>query len=258
METHREQIMKTTGNTILITGGATGIGLALTEVLLNAGNEVTICGRREQKLIEAKNKLPKVHIRTCNMANPEDRKSLLEWTVMNFPQTNILVNNAGIQREIDFKRGAEDLESGEDEIEINLRAPIHLSALFIPHLLKRNEAAIINISSGLGFAPLAFMPVYCATKAALHSFSRSLRHQLKETSVKVFEIIPPTVDTELDRGARSRRGQQDRGISADEVAQAALDALSRDEFELAVGRAQFLRVESRKDPENLFRMMNAH
>jgi uncharacterized oxidoreductase len=258
MEIHREQIMKTTGNTILITGGATGIGLALTEVLLNAGNEVIICGRREQKLIEAKNKLPKVHIKICNVADLGDRKALLEWTTKNFPQTNILVNNAGIQREINLRKGAEEFESGEDEIEINLRAPIHLSALFIPHLLKKNEAAIANISSGLGFAPLAFMPVYCATKAAIHSFSWSLRHQLKETTVKVFEIIPPTVDTELDQGARAKRGQQDRGISAREVAQAALDALSKDEFELAVGRAQFLRLESRKDPERLFQMMNIH
>lgn len=249
--------MKTTGNTILITGGATGIGLALTEVFLEEGNEVIICGRREQRLFEVKSKLPKVHIKTCNVACAESRRILFEWTKANFPNINILVNNAGIQRQIDFKKGTEDLESGEDEIKTNFRAPIHLSALFIPHLARQAEAAVINVSSGLGFIPLAFIPLYCATKAAIHSFSWSLRHQLQGTSIKVFEIIPPTVDTELDKGARARRGQQDRGIPPKEVAQATLDALAKDEFEMAVGRAQFLRMGARNEPDRIFQMLNA-
>ena len=250
--------MKTTGNTILITGGATGIGLALAEAFLKAENEVVICGRREQKLLEAKSKLPKVHIKTCNVADPKEQTALFQWTIANFPQTNILVNNAGIQRQIDLKKGIAELESDEDEIETNLHAPVVLSALFIPHLVQKSDAAILNVSSGLGFAPLAFMPIYCATKAAMHSFSLSLRHQLKDTTVKVFEIIPPTVDTELDKGARARRGQMDRGIDPKEVAQAAIEALKKDEYEAAVGRAQYLRSESRKDPEKLFQMMNTH
>jgi uncharacterized oxidoreductase len=102
------------------------------------------------------------------------------------------------------------------------------------------------------------MPVYCATKAALHSFSMSLRYQLKDTSVHVFEIAPPTVDTELDRGARERRGQEDRGIKPGEVAEATLQALGKDEFETAIGQAQFLRTGSRDDPDRIFRMINAH
>ncbi len=248
--------MKTTGNTILITGGATGIGLALAEASLKAGNEVVICGRREQKLLEAQNKLPHLHIKTCHLADAAEREVLFEWATASFPGLNILINNAGIQRQIDFTQGAADLLNGEDEIGINLQAPIHLSALFIPHLKQRAEAAIVNVSGGLGFVPLAIMPLYCATKAALHSFTWSLRHQLRATSIKVFEIIPPIVDTELDKGARARRGQEDRGIDPKEVAEATLAALAKDEFEAAVGRAQYLRMGARTEPEKIFQSMN--
>jgi uncharacterized oxidoreductase len=251
-------MMRTTGNTILITGGATGIGLALAEVFLKEGNEVVICGRREHKLVEAQRSLPQLHIKVCDAAGMENRTALFEWAIANFAKLNILVNNAGIQREVDFRKGTADLLAAEDEVEINLQAPIHLSALFIPHLMQQPEAAILNISSGLGFVPIARMPVYCATKAALHSFSWSLRHQLKDTSVRVFEVIPPTVDTELDQGARARRGQTDRGIPPAEVAEATLRALGKDEFEAAVGRAQFIRDGARNEPEQTFQRMNAH
>jgi uncharacterized oxidoreductase len=149
------------------------------------------------------------------------------------------------------------LLSGENEIETNLQAPIHLSALFIPHLMEQKEAAIVNISSGLGFVPIAIMPVYCATKAALHSFSLSLRHQLRNTTIKVFEIIPPTTDTELDRGARDKRRQADRGIRPEVVAEATIEAVDKDNFETAVGQAQFLRDSSRNEPERVFQMINA-
>jgi uncharacterized oxidoreductase len=192
----------------------------------------------------------------CDVSDAKERSALFNWTVKNFPNLNILVNNAGIQRQIDFRRGAKSLSAGEDEIETNFRAPVHLAALFIPHLMKQQEAAIVNVSSGLAFIPLAAVPVYCATKAAIHSFSLSLRHQLKETSIKVFEIIPPIVDTELHKGAGERRGQVERGIKPEEVALTTLRALETDDYELAVGRAQSLRTGARNDPERLFRMMN--
>lgn len=248
--------MRTTGNKILITGGGTGIGFALAEVFSEAGNEVVICGRRADRLAEAKRKLPIMHTFECDITDAGGRQALLTWTTKNFPKLNILVNNAGIQKGIDLTKGTEDLVDGEDEIETNLRAPVHLTALFIPHLMKQDISAIINVSSGLGFIPLAIMPLYCATKAAMHSFSLSLRHQLRETSVRVFEVIPPTVDTELDKGARERREQHDRGIKPEEVAVATLQAFSADEYELAVGRAQSLRVGARNDPEQFFQRMN--
>jgi uncharacterized oxidoreductase len=248
--------VKIAGNTILITGGGTGIGLALAEAFTKAGNDVLICGRRTEKLDEAKRQIPALHILPCDVADSGGRQALFDWATRYFPSLNILVNNAGIQRQIDLRAGPKDFLGGEDEIETNFRAPVHLAALFIPHLMKQQTAAIVNISSGLGFAPLAFMPLYCATKSAMHSFSLSLRHQLRETSIKVFEIIPPTVDTELDRGARARRGQEDRGIKPEEVAAGTLQALEADTYEVAMGRAQWLMMEGRKEPEVLFQRMN--
>jgi len=247
--------MKINGNTVLITGGATGIGFALAQDLVQAGNEVIICGRRENKLAEAKGKLPLIHTRVCDVSKDKDRRELFAWARANFPNLNILVNNAGIQRMIDLTKGIEAL-AGEDEIEINLKACVHLSALFIPFFMEKKEAAIVNVSSGLGFVPLAIMPVYCATKAALHSFSISLRYQLRNTPIRVFEIIPPMVDTELDRGGRDRRGQEYRGIPPAEVARAAISALERNDFEVAVGTAENLRAGSRTNPEQAFQNMN--
>ncbi len=250
--------MKTTGNTILITGGATGIGLALAEAFLKAGNEVVICGRRKQRLLEAQNLLPGVHIKTCDVADAAERQALFEWIVANFRRLNILVNNAGIQRPLDFTNGAVDwLNDGDAEIETNLQAPIHLSALFIPHLRTQAAAAIVNITSALGFIPLATVPVYCATKAALHTFSWALRHQLRGTSIKVFEVAPPVVDTELQAAVRGQKGSTARGISPQVVAEATLQALAKDRFETAIGPARFLQWGARLAPQQLFKRVNA-
>jgi uncharacterized oxidoreductase len=250
--------MKTTDNTILITGGATGIGLALAEVFLREGNQVLICGRRKEKLLAAQSKFPKIQFKICNVADAEERQELYEWATSNFPNLNVLVNNAGIQRQIDFTKGTDEILSGEDEIQTNFSAPVQLSALFIPHLMKQEYAAIVNVSSGLGFIPLTIVPVYCATKAALHSYSVSLRHQLRNTKVKVFEVIPPTVDTELDRGARERRRQEYRGIPAADVAEATLAGLLKNEDEITVGQAQGLRAGTRQEADQIFQRMNGN
>ena len=191
------------GNTVLITGGATGIGLSLAEALIGAGNDVIVCGRREEKLEEARLRLPGLHTRRCDLAMEAERSDLYEWVSRVFPKINVLINDAGIQRVIDLRKGTVDLFSGDDEIEINFKAYVHLAALFTPLFMGREESAIVNVSSALGFVPIAIMPIYCATKAAIHSYSMSLRHQLRGTPIKVYEVIPPTVDTDLDRGARA-------------------------------------------------------
>jgi uncharacterized oxidoreductase len=247
--------MKTSGNTILITGGATGIGFALAESFVSLGNEVIICGRRKEKLDEAQQKLPSIHTRVCDVADKGERIALFNWVKENFTAVNILVNNAGIQKMINLKNPERD-ESGESEVEINLVAPIHLSTLFIPLLKEKEDSAIINVSSGLGFVPISIMPVYCATKAAMHSFTLSLRHQLKDTSIKVFEVIPPTVDTELDHGARALRGQVDRGIPPKDVADAALKGIEKNEFEILIGMAKNLVIGSRNNPVQVFQSIN--
>jgi uncharacterized oxidoreductase len=243
-------------NTVLITGGATGIGLALAKEFISFGNEVIICGRRKNKLDEAKRSFPNIHIKLCDVSSFNDRQELYNWVKTNFKKLNILVNNAGIQKMIDFKKGISEFKNKGNEISINFEAPVLLSAYFVPLLLNQKEAAIINISSGLGFIPLAIMPVYCASKAAIHSFSISLRHQLKETSIKVFEIIPPIVDTELDRGTRDKKGGTYKGISPEETAKETMIALKKDEYEFAIGTAQNLRMGSRQNPEGFFANMN--
>jgi uncharacterized oxidoreductase len=248
--------MKTTDNTILITGGATGIGLALAEVFSREGNRVIICGRGKEKLLLVQGKFPKIQFKVCDVSDAVERQSLFEWATTNFPDLNILVNNAGIQRQINFTKGTKDLLNGEDEIQINFSAPVHLSALFLPYLMKQEQAAIVNVSSGLGFIPLAIMPVYCATKAAIHSFSWSLRHQLRKTTVKVFEVIPPTVDTELDGGTRERRRQEYRGIPPADVAEATLAGLAKDELEITLGQSQGLRAVTPQEAEQIFQRMN--
>jgi uncharacterized oxidoreductase len=244
------------GNIVLITGGATGIGLSMVKEFLNAGNEVLICGRRKDKLDEAKSLFPQIHVRQFDVASEKDREDLFTWVEKDFPELNILVNNAGIQRTIDFRNGSDSALVVENEIAINFEAPVFLCSYFIPFLMKKKEAAIINVTSGLGFIPIAAMPVYCATKAAMHSFSISLRRQLRDTNVKVFELIPPTVDTDLDKGERKKRGQTNFGISPDEAAKEVFAALRDDKFEYAIGEAKNLKNGLKQNPEEIFERMN--
>ena len=222
--------MKITGNTILITGGSTGIGFALAESLVEAGNQVIICGRRENMLKAAKARLPAIHTRVCDVSKETQRKDLFNWIKSEFPQLNVLVNNAGVQKMVDLKSGTRDLVHGENEIAINLAAPIYLAARFIPLLVPSPRRPSSMFPQVLGFIPIAAMPVYCATKAALHSFTISLRYQLKDTSVKVFEIIPPMVDTGLGGGAMQELPAEERGIPPAELAKEVMQSLAKDQY----------------------------
>jgi len=243
--------MKTSGNTVLITGGASGIGLALAEALLKRRNEVIICGRRRERLLAAKERLPEIHVRVCDVSGTRSRRALVDWLASDFKDLNLLVNNAGIQRPVDFLKGTRDLGDADEEIATNLIAPIHLSALLIPCLRRKKEAAIVNISSGLAFTPLATVPVYCATKAAVHSLSLCLRHQLRDTSVQIFEVAPPMVSMELS-GSRKRPEETEHTMTAEVVAVGILDALERNDHEVALGAAANLHAKR----EALFEAIN--
>jgi uncharacterized oxidoreductase len=189
--------MKTNGNTVLITGGASGIGLALAERFLKAGNTVIVCGRRAGKLQETKERWPQLHTRECDVSVESERNDLFQWVTSEFPGLNVLVNNAGIQQRINVLSADEDWGFYRREITSNLDAPVHLALLFIPHFTKQHMSAIINVSSGLSITPGVWVPIYSATKAALHSFTVSLRIQLAETNVEVIEVLPPAVNTDL-------------------------------------------------------------
>jgi uncharacterized oxidoreductase len=237
-------------NMVLITGGATGIGFALAERFVLAGSRVIICGRREEKLKEAQAKYPQLCIRVCNVADPVERRMLFAWATESFPELNMLVNNAGIQQRIQLQQ-TPSWETLGEEMTINLEAPIHLTTLFIPHLLQQERPAIINVTSGLSFVPLAKAPVYCATKAALHSFTLSLRHQLSVTPIAVIEIIPPAVDTDL-----GGEGLHTFGVPVDEFTDGIVEQLKAGHIEATYGLSSEL---SRATPEQLakiFREMN--
>lgn len=243
--------MNLSRNCALVTGGGSGIGLAIAERLLAAGSEVIICGRREGRLREAKNLHPQLHTRVADVATPDGRQSLCDWASAKFPRLNLLVNNAGIQQRLSLT-DAPAWERLEEEIAINLAAPIHLATLFVPHLAKQPRSGIWNVTSGLSFAPIAGVPVYCATKAALHSFTLSLRHQLAGTRIEVVELIPPAVDTDL-----GGPGLHTFGVSVSELLDALLPRIEAGEHEVAYGFAQQSSRGSRAELDAMFARMNS-
>jgi len=185
--------MKLANNKILITGGATGIGLGLTERFIQEKNTVIICGRREEVLKEAVNKFPSVITKVCDLSIETDRIELYNWVVANHSDLNVLVNNAGIQNWMNISDN-DFYKKADEEITTNVLAPIHLTKLFSN--LKSLDT-IINVTSGLAFVPLSKVPVYCATKAFMRSFTLSLRHTLKSKGIEVIEMIPPALNTDL-------------------------------------------------------------
>ncbi|GAB2561421.1 SDR family oxidoreductase [Spirosoma aerophilum] len=244
--------MDITTNTVLITGGASGIGWALAERFLQAGSQVIICGRRADKLQEAQQQYPQLHIRQCDVGLASDRMALLDWVRSNFPQVNVLINNAGIQRRMQLANSQEDWNDTQSELAINLEAPIHLSTLFIPHLLQQPKAAIMNVTSGLAFVPGAFAPVYSATKAALHSFTMSLRYQLSKTSIEVIELVPPAVNTDL-----GGTGLHTFGVPVGDFADAMMAGITAGELEIGYGTSETNRKASREQIDAIFAQMNS-
>lgn len=242
--------MKTTGNTILITGGSTGIGLSLAARFLKAGNKVLICGRRKDKLEEAEKAHPGLRTFVCDVSQPADREALFAYTVREFPATNVLFNNAGVMRflRIDDSR-AWDVSA--DELAINLAAPIHLSMLFTDHLAKRRDAAIINTTSGLSHVPMAAAPVYCATKAALHSYTQSLRHQLAGKGIEVIEVCPPHVNTDL--GAPGSNGA---GMDLQAYIDTVMAGFAKGEEEITTGFSTMLSQAGPAEKAQLFARLN--
>ena len=242
--------MLTTGHTILVTGGASGIGLALVERFLENRNHLIVCGRRESRLAELKTKYPSIETRVCDIAEPRQREALVNWVTGTFPALNGLVNNAGIQRRVRIA-DERDWEGTRQEIAINFEAPIHLTMMLLPHLMAQPRAVVVNVTSGLSFVPLAATPVYCATKAALHSFTLSLRHQLAGSSVEVIEVIPPAVDTDL-----GGPGLHTFGVNVDEFADAAMKQLGEGSQEVSYGFAQQASRASREQLDEIFKRMN--
>ncbi|MCL2736251.1 MAG: SDR family NAD(P)-dependent oxidoreductase [Propionibacteriaceae bacterium] len=226
-------------NTVLITGGATGIGVAMAAWFLAHGNRVAICGRRQDRLDQAADQHPGLMVHACDVTDPDSRRDLLSWAGGAIPDMNILVNNAGIQRDIDLTAGVDALEAGESEIAVNLEAPVWLSALFLPMLVGKDNATIISVSSGLAFMVerASRAPVYCATKAGLHAFCVAQRIQLAPVGVRVVEIIPPAVESELNMESRAKRNLANASwmMGADQFVEQAMAQVADDQDEIRVG-----------------------
>lgn len=197
--------MNITGNTILITGGGSGIGRGLAEALHAQGNQVIIAGRRKAAIEETAAANPGMKFLTLDIEDRGAVRAFAGRVAVEFPALNVLINNAGIMRPEDLLAQQDDLADAESTVITNLLGPIRLTAALLPLLRKQPHSTIINVSSGLAFVPLALTPTYSATKAAIHSYTISLRYQLRDTAIEVLEIVPPYVQTDLMDGAEDPR-----------------------------------------------------
>jgi uncharacterized oxidoreductase len=197
--------MNLSGNTVLITGGGSGIGRGLAEALHHLGNQVIIAGRRKAALHSTTEANPGMKSLIVDIQDLASLRTFAAKAIAEFPTINVLINNAGIMRRENLLAQQPDLADAEAIVATNLLGPIRLTAALLPHLEKQPRATIINVTSGLAFLPRVETPTYCATKAAIHSYSLSLRFQLRKSNIEVLELIPPYVPTDLMDGADDPR-----------------------------------------------------
>jgi len=240
--------MKMTGNTILITGGSSGIGLELARQLATE-NTVIITGRDAGKLSAAATAIGRAHAVQSDVSDPNAIAVLHDRIVREFPSLNILINNAGIMRKVSLRDGGADLLAINGEIDTNLSGPIRMVKRFVPHLEKQQTAAIVNVTSGLAFVPFPISPVYSATKAGLHAFTQALRVQMRHTPVKIFELAPPGTETPLFRGDFDEIDLGSvKGMEVTRLARVAIEAMRRDVLEIRPGASNLLHLLGRVSP----------
>jgi uncharacterized oxidoreductase len=249
--------MELTNNTILITGGTSGFGLEFATRLIDLGNTVIITGRDQQKLEQTKKRLPPIHTFQSDVSDPRAIKELYEKVTGQFPALNVVINNAGEMRKILLQDGSSDLLDITREIEINLIGPIRMVQQFLPHLIRQRSPVILNVTSGLALVPFPIAPIYGATKSGLRSYTRSLRVQLKNTPVRVIELVAPGANTPLnDKFARLDGFNPKAMMEPDRLIAAALKGMQKDKVEIFPGIAGVLRVMSRLAPAFIFRQLS--
>jgi uncharacterized oxidoreductase len=218
--------MQLSNNKILITGGASGIGLGLTERFMHENNTVIVCGRRADVLKQLKDKYPAVITKVCDLADEAERVALFDWITENHADLSVLVNNAGIQQWMNIT-DADFYRRTRDEVTTNIIAPVHLTSLFVKLPALKT---VINVTSGLSFVPLAKVPVYSATKAFFHSFTKSSQYLLKAKNIEVIELIPPALNTDL-----GGKGLHDAAPPVSDFVDAVFNGLREGKTEIAFG-----------------------
>lgn len=246
----KRHTMQIKNKTILITGGSSGVGLELAEQLV-AENTVLICGRSQEKLDQAKANLPALHTFQCDLAEEQDRYSLIKWVQEEHAELSILFNNAAIANSGNFFELEDAMSLAQKEMDINFIAPLHLSKALYPLLQKQSDSAIVNISSGLAYSPLAEYSFYNATKAALHSFTQGLQLQGAHGNTQVVEVLLPVVDTLWHKGETPKGA-----ISAKEAVDAMLKGIRNGQKEIRVGLTKVLYLVSRISPKLASKILN--
>jgi len=228
--------MKTNNNIILITGGGSGLGLELAKQLYSLNNKILICGKDRSELNRVKELLPNISIFKCDLTRDEEINSLVESIKNEFPEINILINNAGVGYKYDFITDDNALDKTVEEIQVNYLAYVKLIRLFLPILTLKSNAAIVNINTGLAFVPMSSLPTYSASKSAMHFFSRSFRHQLKNNNskIKLFEVLPPVMDIKLAKDIHFYK------LKPEKVASIIVKGLQRDRYFMPIGISRIL------------------
>jgi uncharacterized oxidoreductase len=248
--------MNLENNTILITGGTSGFGLEFTKRLIALGNTVIITGRNKDKLDEVKKLHPNVHAFVSDVSDPQAIVNLYETVVKQFPMLNMIINNAGEMRKLNLNNTSGNLLDITREIDINLSGPIRLIQQFLPHLKKQSNAAILNVTSGLALIPFPLSPIYTASKAGLRFYTKSLRVQLKDTGIKVFELIAPAAKTGLgDKFVEVPGYDPKMEMDVQKLIDVAIKGLGNDKYEIYPGMAKLMNVFSRLAPSVLFNQM---
>ncbi len=230
--------MQLSGDTILITGGSEGIGFEFARALA-PGNTIIICGRSEGKLARARAELPGVITEVCDVTDEAQRDDLVTRVLRTYPTCNVLVNNAGGRHRVDLLTGTGVAAALDADVALNFTAPAALCGKLLNHLQAQPRAAIVNISTGLVYLPKTVQPFYCAAKAALHSYTQSLRWALRGSSVRVFEVLMTLVDTNFHQGELPKTI---RAMKAEEAARLSLRGISRDKEEIHIGKSALARL----------------
>ena len=234
--------MQTHGNTILLTGGTSGIGLELLTRFYELDNIIIVAARNQTQLEATKQRFPKIETIVCDLASERSVQQLIDYCSGQYPSLNLMINNAAVQYNYSFVTEKIGYDKIASEIHTNFTSVFQLIDGLLPLLLKQPTAAIVNVSSGLAFAPKKSAPIYCATKAAIHIGTKALRYQLEQTSVKVFEIIPALVETPMTAG----RGKGK--ITPQQLVEEFMKSFQKDQFEINIGKTKLLRFLQRIAP----------